>query len=602
MTLKNKFSSLYFPVKLMVFYFFGLNFWRGLFIWFNGADDVLQPLMSAVRLDLSMICGAILIGLVPWVLYMVMGWEWLRKANLWLHLVIWIGICLVEWGGVLIYKEWGSTLDSRALSYLHHPKEAWASVRDFIPFWVLFWGLVITVSGIKRLLILFDDWQPVRSHVLQSSIFMILVGPLSFLGLRGGWQKLPIVPSDAYYSEDMKNNFAATNKTWYLAYSMVKSSNILLYNDEKSIHAFRDNYQENKVVCMDSLLLSDHNKNIVLLVMEGWSADMVKYLGGKENITPFFDSLSNVSYRFTNAFSTGFRTDQGLMSVLSGIPSVRSINMPNVIDKVQYYPSLPMVMKKDGRTTSFIYGGDLNFSNLYNYVTVMGFDTIIRDKDFDDIDISTEWGVPDHLTAEKAMEVISKDTSRFFSTILFLSSHSPFEVPWKNEYSDRSDIPSLYKSSVKYSDQSMKYFFNMAQGQSWFNNTIFIITSDHGSTHSGFAGLDDHNRFRIPLLIFDPSKTDSLYGKGDMSSPCNHFDLPATIAGIAGANADSFLFSRNILCNDRNRKAYWNTDVSAACYGLNKNNIQQVQGADKKLYRQDAVLFVDMVIHWFSHL
>jgi phosphoglycerol transferase MdoB-like AlkP superfamily enzyme len=580
-----------------MFYIIGLLLWRILFIWFNAVPDTLQPLIKSLWLDVSMICGVLIAGFFPWIMYLITGWRWLIHLNKWTHIILWTFVCIVEFASSLLFREWGSTLDARAISYLNHPNEAWASVKDFIPFWITFFGLIIFVSGLKGLIKLFSEWWPVRVHYFQSVVFILCVASLCVLGLRGGWQKLPIVPSDAFYSTDMKNNFAATNKVWYLLYSLSKKTEIKLSNPENEVDKFRQNYIVNTCQA-DSISGIWKSKNIVFIVMEGWSADMVSYLGGDETITPFFDSLSETSIRFTNAFSTGFRTDQGLMSILSGIPSIQSINMPNVIDKVKKYPSLTAVMKSTGRKTSFIYGGDLNFSNLYNYLTVMGFDTIIRDKDFKTTELITEWGVPDHIMVEKAVHVLDKNEGLFFSTILFLSSHSPFEVPWENKFSSQKDIPSKYKSSVKYCDESLEHFFKMAKTKSWFNNSIFVITSDHGSTHSGYASMEDHKRFRIPLIVYLPG-SDSISENIDI--PCNHFDLPKTTAALLDIDSESFNFGRNIFCHDQQRKGYWNIDVAAGCYGFDKSTIS-ILGQPDTPNDEEGILFLDMIKLWFRDL
>ena len=35
--------------------------------------------------------------------------------------------------------------------------------------------------------------------------------------------------------------------------------------------------------------------------------------------------------------------------------------------------------------------------------------------------------------------------------------------------------------TIRYSDDALKSFFNIAKNEKWFKNTIFIITADHTS-------------------------------------------------------------------------------------------------------------------------
>nr|HMU04263.1 sulfatase-like hydrolase/transferase [Saprospiraceae bacterium] len=227
-----------------------------------------------------------------------------------------------------------------------------------------------------------------------------------------------------------------------------------------------------------------------------------------------------------------------------------------------------------------------------------GFDTIISDQNFPSSDDITEWGVPDHIMLKKAIEVLDNQKQIFFSTILLMSSHSPFDVPWQNEFKD-SDIATKYKSSVRYSDQSLKQFFQESASKPWFANTIFIITSDHGSTHSGWAGMEDHNRFRIPFIIFDPSKPWSESGQ-ENTTYNNHFDIASTVLSGMGLSSEKFIFSRNIMSGSANYRAYWNIDIASGCYGKDHQeiiNLNKVQNPKSK-----SVLFLDAVKLYFNQL
>lgn len=544
-----------------------------------------------------MICAVILVTYIPWVIFLTTGWKWLKSLALSIQILVWIAFCTIEFASIVIYPEWGVSLDARAWSYLHHPNEAWASSKDFVGLGQLFLFLVFLISGYKNLLFKFENWKPIRSYYAQSIFLVLLVGGLGFLGLRGGWQKLPIVPSDAFYSNNMTDNFTAVNKSWYFTYSMIKSNQLTQYCDDIAIDSFIAEYTlNNNQIYIDSAQWA--GKNIVLVVLEGWSEDMVKYLASKENIAPFFDSLSSHSIQATNAFSTGFRTDQGMMSVQSGMPSIQSINMPNVLDKVQKYPSLCNEMKRAGYYTSFIYGGDLNFANLYNYLSFQGYDTIISQKDFEGDDLMTSWGVPDHITVAKASQILNNQKGKFFSTVLLLSSHSPFEIPIPNDIKGE-EIASKYKASVKYSDESLRQFFSKIKTSAWYSNTVFIITSDHGSTHSGHAGMEDHKRFRIPYIIYQPWLETDI----ELDVPFNHFDTPATILAQIGVKSNTMPFSRNIFAKDSTRSAYWNIDNACGSYSLHSQDIINTIATNKSQpCREKSFLFFETVKRYYTSL
>ena len=143
---------------------------------------------------------------------------------------------------------------------------------------------------------------------------------------------------------------------------------------------------------------------------------------------------------------------------------------------------------------------------------------------------------------------------------------------------------------------ALQMYFDSVKNQPWYANTVFILTSDHGSTHSGYAGMDDHNRFRIPFIIFNPGNTLKRENEAVHTS-FNHYDIPYTLAFANGFDAGKFIFGRNILCADSTRYAYWNTDHVAACYSLQNGEVVLTTQKNNR-----ATLFTDLVRRWFNNL
>jgi phosphoglycerol transferase MdoB-like AlkP superfamily enzyme len=594
----KSFSSWFFPFSLIMSVLIGLQLWRLLFVLHNSVGNYFAVVNASLRLDFSMASAFFMLCFIPYALFMLTGRNGFKIFLKWEAIVLWCIISIVDMSSIFLYPEWGTTLDMRAVSYLSNPREMWASVRSFIPWSVILSSFIITAVGIWWLSLIFIQWQKVQKRYFFSGMFLLFTGGFALILFRGGLQKVVITPSDAFFSMDMKENFAATNKMWYFLYSVKKSETLKTHFDNEAIVAFSKEYESTRCLKSDKDGLWK-NKNIVLIILEGWSADMVAYLYAKESITPFFDSLSEHSLRFTNAFSTGFRTDQGLGSLLSGIPSMEGFNILQKLDKVKQFPSLPATMKALGKSTSFVYGGDLNFANLSNYLVALGFDTIIGQHEFEKNDISSDWGVPDHIVAQKAFDVINQYKTPFFTTWLLLSSHAPFDVPIPNKYTASTDNVGKYKSSVAYSDYALSLFFKKAVKQPWFENTVFIITSDHGSTHSGWAGVDDFKRFRIPMLVYNANfQKDEV---ADIDAPCNHFDLPWTIAALSGMDGTDFRFSHNIFCNTNGGSAFWCSDAVAGLYdGI--SHIEQPLNNTKNIKHPKPLLFLDMVKKWFNTL
>lgn len=574
----------------------GLFLWRFTFIAQNHGPEYLEPWRHGLRLDLSVACGTFLLVFIPWVLYLGTGKDVFKSLIKLLLAVAWVFICLTEYSSALLYAEWGTTTDYRSFSYLSYKSEAWASVYKFIPLWYTLFSIVLLAAGFRVLKTMLIGWSPVATYKLQSWSFVLVAPILAFLGLRGGWQKIPIHASDAFYSDKMVNNFAATNKEWYFLSSLAKSGSLEIYNSSVDIDNYRKSYIKSTLSSVYTDTLTWKDRNIVVIMTEGWSADMVEYLGGSHRATPFFDSLSRHSCRFTNAFSSGFRTDQGIVSAVYGVPSVRGHNLAEKMAPNSGFKSLPLAVSKKGYTSLFTYGGDLNFASLGTMVRLAGFDIVAGSQDFPAEARQTSWGVPDHLVLEQVAKQQKLAKKPFLSVVMLLSSHAPFDLP--NEDADNlpQDIPALYRRSVSYSDKSLEQYFTAVKTEPWYGNTVFVITSDHGNTHSGWADPHDEKRFRIPLIIYTPDTTLNLTQR-EITEPCNHFDLAGTLARKTGADSGNFVFSRDIFDGDTNRRAYWSTDIKTGFFSLQSAGLEDI-GKTKT----DNSLFLDMVSVWFQKM
>ena len=133
----------------------------------------------------------------------------------------------------------------------------------------------------------------------------------------------------------------------------------------------------------------------------------------------------------------------------------------------------------------------------------------------------------------------------FVTAIFTASSHHPFEIPeaYRDTFPDEGLFP-LHKC-VRYTDHSLRRFFETASQQPWYRNTLFVLTADHASsriTHDEYktqVGL-----FRIPILFFDPS--------GEMPVGCcdgiaQQIDIMPTLLNYLGYDHPYIAFGKDLL-------------------------------------------------------
>ncbi len=293
-------------------------------------------------------------------------------------------------------------------------------------------------------------------------------------------------------------------------------------------------------------------KNVVLISIESLSADFLEHYGNDKKITPFLDSLADKSLMFTNLYATGNRTVRGLEALTLCIPPTAGesiIKREN--DKNKF--TTGSVFKSKGYEVKFLYGGYSYFDNMKDFYEGNGYGIVDRDSfKPEEITFANVWGVADEDMAKKAITVMNAEAKTgkpFFNHWMTVSNHRPFTYP-----EGRIDIPGTAKSregGVKYTDYSLRKFFAMAKKQDWYENTVFVIISDHCASSAGKTELP-MDKYRIPAMIFSegfiqPQKFDGLMSQ---------IDVMPTLFGLLNFNYQSKFLGQDVFSQNFVPKAY----------------------------------------------
>ena len=203
-------------------------------------------------------------------------------------------------------------------------------------------------------------------------------------------------------------------------------------------------------------------------------------------------------------------------------------------------PAIAEGLSKAGYKTDFLYGGDINFTNMQSYFFSSGYSRITADRDFPLTSRLSKWGANDDITFRHLYEDIKNRDNQapWLSTFLTLSSHEPFEVPYH-----RLDEMGLYPNSVAFTDSCIGNFIDKLKELPVWKNTLVIFVSDHGYPYPKDVVNYEPRRYHIPMLwiggaVKEPVVIDKL---------ANQTDLAATLLNQLGIDHGTFTFSRNIL-------------------------------------------------------
>jgi len=243
--------------------------------------------------------------------------------------------------------------------------------------------------------------------------------------------------------------------------------------------------------------------NVVIIIMESFTAEFIGVLGGAYQASPQFDRLAQEGILFDRFYANGCRTNRGLTAILCSYPGLIGLSMMQKVESQQPMLTLASVLKPLGYHNCFIYGGDLNFDNMEGFFRRHGFDRFVGQEDFPKEAFQTEWGISDEEVFHRANQEFSRLPQPFVGVVLTVSNHEPYRIPTPYAYYPPQHVQSRFLNSFKYSDYALGRFFDEARKQPYFDHTLFVIVADHGKNLNYRTDLS-LNQFHIPCLFYGP--------------------------------------------------------------------------------------------------
>jgi phosphoglycerol transferase MdoB-like AlkP superfamily enzyme len=427
----------------------------------------------------------------------------------------------------------------QALEHFMNPEEVFKSAS--LELTVLFFTLSILFSWIyiriynkkisaKPYHQVPSERKPIKHILIKGFSLLIIFLAFSIISIRGGIQAIPIQSSDAYFCTIPILNDAAVNPFWNMVFSIMQYEGNLKENPYKDFTQaeadaiVKDLYSVQKDTTIS--VLNSQRPNIVFILLESWSANVIKSFGG-DNFAPFMDSISKEGIRFTKFYPGGYVSDQGIPAVLSGYPSTSRIAIINDNAKSVPLPCINQDLKKYGYQSGFAFGGDLNYGNIRSYLFNKKFDIIKEERDFDsEISPRGKLGIQDKEMAAEYLKILNTAQQPFVYSWFTLSSHMPYDFPGKMKQLVKTE--NEYINSVIYSDEALKQFFEGAKKQTWYKNTLFVLVADHSHASHKELNVYDAEYHRIPLILFgDVIKPE--YRGTNVDHVFSHTDITLTL-------------------------------------------------------------------------
>lgn len=400
----------------------------------------------------------------------------------------------------------------------------------------------------------FDDFD---RHRGRTSIILLLLTGLLFLPIRGGITVSTMNTGQAYYSQNAYLNHSAVNPLFSLLESITHqedfASQYRFMKDKEADKIFAtmtSTSDENTYPLLNEATFKKGTPDILIVIMESFASDIMPSMGSYKDVAVCLDSIAQQSILFTRFYANSFRTDRGMVSILSGYPAQPTTSIMRYPRKTSQLPSIARNLAKyKNYKTTYYYGGDADFCNMRSYLVSQGYQHIISDANFPIEDKLSKWGVPDHIVAARMMEDIKAQQNEKRPMLRILqtsSSHEPFEVPYHRLKDKRLN-------AFAYTDSVMGAIVREYRKLPRWKNTLIVFVPDHVGGYKENLNDHDRSRYQIPLIL----------AGGVISRPMkvgiigSQHDIAATLLGQLGVEHREFTFSKNMMSDATPKFAFF---------------------------------------------
>ena len=400
----------------------------------------------------------------------------------------------------------------------------------------------------------FDDFD---RHRGRTSIILLLLTGLLFLPIRGGITVSTMNTGQVYYSQNAYLNHSAVNPLFSLFESITHqedfASQYRFMKDKEADKIFAtmtSTSDENTYPLLNEATFKKGTPDILIVIMESFASDIMPSMGSYKDVAVCLDSIAQQSILFTRFYANSFRTDRGMVSVLSGYPAQPTTSIMRYPRKTSQLPSIARNLAKyKNYKTTYYYGGDADFCNMRSYLVSQGYQHIISDANFPIEDKLSKWGVPDHILAARMMKDIKAQQNEKRPMLRILqtsSSHEPFEVPYHRLKDKRLN-------AFAYTDSVMGAIVREYRKLPRWKNTLIVFVPDHVGGYKENLNDHDRSRYQIPLIL----------AGGAISRPMkvgiigSQHDIAATLLGQLGVEHREFTFSKNMMSDATPKFAFF---------------------------------------------
>lgn len=494
--------------------------------------------------------------------------------------IVLLVVILSFFAEVTFWNEFQSRFNFIAVDYLVYTYEVVANINQSYPLPLLLGVIALAVIAI---FFLFHKRQYFaktfngQAHVSYRLLIFILIGGIC--AVYGLW-------INNGFAENGKNRFQdELSKAGIYSFFAAFKNNELNYNDfyrtidtDLAFQIVKNSLTDSTVVfenrkrTISRNVASNHNANrpnVIMVVMESFSADFMTRFGNKKGLTPVLDSIADRSILFTNMYATGTRTVRGMEALSLSIPPTPGSSIVRRPGN-ENLTTIGSIFQENGYKTALFYGGDGYFDNMNHFFGNNGYSIVDRGRNMmmqdkisskrqtilsKDVTFENAWGICDedlYRAVLRDADARYASNERFYDFVMLTSNHRPYTYPGNS-----IDIPpgTGRDGAVKYTDYAVGKMLDQIKTKPWFDNTIIIFVADHCAGSAGKNEIDI-SKYHIPAMIYNLKTENAPF---TIDKRCSQIDLYPTLFALLGWNYKSNLFGQDVLNPSYQPRAFFGT-------------------------------------------
>ena len=383
---------------------------------------------------------------------------------------------------------------------------------------------------------------------------LAFVAPFVVAGIRGGFATAvrPITISNANQYVNRPIEAALVLNTPFSLYRTIGKDVFSVpdyFASEQELEAYYSPVHRPASGIMDK-------KNVVVLIVESFGREYIGALNPclddsqYKGYTPCIDSLIARSITFSHTYCNGRKSIDGMPSILSSIPMfIEPFFLTPA--SMNHVSGLASILGGEGYQTAFFHGAQRGSMGFQAFARSTGFKDYYGREDFSsdkrfggEQEFDGTWAIWDEPFLQYYCAKMSEMKEPFMTAVFTASSHHPYAVPEKYRERFPEEGIEIHKC-IRYTDMALGEFFRSASRQSWFKNTIFVLTSDHTNLSDHDYYQTDLGGFCSPIIIYEPGITDLQPAVQDKIA--QQIDILPTVLGMLHYPKPYFAFGIDVL-------------------------------------------------------